>query len=232
MTGVRRRRTLERIAQLLTWLSICLMTVGLLTPPANASRQTRVRRSHACKPGPECDYGAAYEHFHTWGNTAPHALGDCTFAAAANWEQIVLGVHASPALINAEFAQAGGSDQAGLTQEALWSYWQQHGIAGVKLAMLTTFETDKPDVQRAVRNYRAMIVELSFNTDHHIGTHVISGELHDAVLAGFTPTGPLVVSWGQTLQMTWAQWRHEALAMWRVQTPPSQPPQPVSRVKA
>jgi hypothetical protein len=216
MTGVRRRRTVRRIAQAVTLLGICLAGMGLLAPAALAARPARVRSSRTCKPGPECDVGGAYEHFPTWGNTAPQALGDCTFAAVADWEQIVLDVHANRAVISAEFAQAGGNVQTGLPQGALWSYWRQDGIAGVRLVTLTTYETDKLDVQHAVRNYRAMIVELSFSSDDRIGTHIVSGELHDAVLAGFTPTGPLVISWGQTLQMTWAQWRQEALAMWRV----------------
>jgi hypothetical protein len=29
---------------------------------------------------------------------------------------------------------------------------------------------------------------------------------HDVVVDGFTPEGPLVVTWGQTVQMTWQQW--------------------------
>lgn len=46
----------------------------------------------------------------------------------------------------------------------------------------------------------------------------VSEGLHEVVVDGFTPRGPLVVSWGQTLQMTWRQWSAEAIGMWAVAT--------------
>jgi hypothetical protein len=170
-----------------------------------------------CAAGRECDYGAAYETFKTWGNVPPKALGDCTFAAAADWEQIVLGVHAKPTVIASEFAQAGGNDKEGLSQETLWSYWQTAGIAGVRLTGIYPYTTDRADVEEAVRAYRAMIVELSFSSDNHVAQYKVAGKLHDAVVDGFTPRGPLLVSWGRTLQMTWRQWTQEAQTMWRIQ---------------
>ena len=33
---------------------------------------------------------------------------------------------------------------------------------------------------------------------------------------GFTPAGPLVVSWGESLQMTWEQWNDEVVGMWGI----------------
>jgi len=168
-----------------------------------------------CTAGPECDYGYAYESFPTWGNVAPDTLGDCTFAAAANWEQIVLGVHADPTVIGFEFAQAGGTE-AGLAQTALWSYWQHTGIAGVKLTGLHRYFTDSNDVRNGVRAYGAMIVELRFAAGDGFAQYTVPASLHDTVVDGFTPEGPLVVSWGQTLQMTWEQWNAEATGMWGI----------------
>jgi hypothetical protein len=169
----------------------------------------------ACTAGPECDYGAAYETFQTWGNVAPDALGDCTFAAAANWEQILLRVHADPTVIGYEFAQAGGTER-GLAQNSLWTYWQRYGIAGVHLTGLHRFFTDKTDVENGVRDYAAMIAELSFTPNDWFAQYVVSAGLHDVVVDGFTPEGPLVVSWGQTLQMTWEQWDYEVVGMWGI----------------
>jgi len=168
-----------------------------------------------CAPGPECDYGAAYESFQNWGNGAPDALGDCTFAAAANWEQIVLGVDADPAVIGYEFARAGGTGN-GLAQGALWSYWRSDGIAGVYLTGLHSYYTTEADVQNGVRDYGAMIVELSFKANWGFGPYTMPATLHDVVVDGFTPEGPLVVSWGETLQMTWEQWNAEAVGMWGI----------------
>jgi hypothetical protein len=168
-----------------------------------------------CTPGPQCDYGAAYESFQTWGNAAPAMLGDCTFAAAANWEQIVLGVHADPSVIGFEFAQAGGTER-GLAQNVLWTYWQRHGIAGVYLTGLHKYFSDATDVQNGVRAYGAMIIQLSFVPNDGFGQRVVPAGLHDAVVDGFTPEGPLVVSWGETLQMTWEQWDNEIIGMWGI----------------
>jgi len=196
----------------------------MLIPSAAVARAKHHRTSRprvadldVCVAGGDCDYGAAHETFKTWGNVPPKALGDCTFAAAADWEQIVLGVHARPAVIASEFEQAGGNGKEGLSEEALWSYWQSQGIAGVHLTALYPYTTDRADVEVAVRAYRAMIVELRFSSDHQVAQFKVSGKLHDAVVDGFTPRGPLLVSWGRTLQMTWQQWAQEAQTMWHIQ---------------
>ena len=39
-----------------------------------------------------------------------------------------------------------------------------------------------------------------------------------AVVDGFTPQGPLIVTWGHTLQMTWEQWNAEVVSMWGIST--------------
>lgn len=225
MSWLRRGRTvhgLERAASIpaLAGLAIAAIALSGSTPiaaAASAQRAPPVQNLDRCVPGPQCDYGAAYESFRTWGNVAPHPRGDCTFAAAADWEQIVLGVHAQPATIDREFAQAGGSRQIGLPQSALWSYWQREGIAGVRLTALHAYTTDRTDVQNAVRDYRAMIAELTFTSDHRFAQYVISAKLHDVVVDGFTPRGPLAVSWGHTLQMTWGQWHAEVVGMWAIE---------------
>jgi hypothetical protein len=227
-------RRLERMAP-----ALAIACLGLLAATASAARvpasgsssrgappvrggngrgAPHVRGLDVCRRGPRCDYGAAYESFPTWGNVAPESAGDCTFAAAADWEQIVLGVHPGPTVIREEFTRAGGSKQSGLAQSALWSYWQHDGIAGVRLAAVRDYTTDRADVEGSVRTYAAMFVELSFSSDDHIAQYVSSDGLHDLVVDGFTPEGPLVVSWGQTLQMTWAQWNREALGMWGITT--------------
>lgn len=182
---------------------------------ASASALPPVKNLDACSAGSECDYGASYQSFQTWGNTPPDALGDCSFAAAANWEQIVLEVHANPTLIGNEFAQAAGTER-GLSQGALWSYWERYGIAGIYLTGLHAYNTTEINVENGVRNYVAMIVEFSFAPGTYFGDYRMAGGLHDAVVDGFTPEGPLVVSWGENIQMTWDQWIHEVVGMWGI----------------
>ncbi len=216
MGALCREWTVRRLQR--TALVVAFACVGLIIGVADAADAApQVKGLDRCRPGPHCDYGAAYQSFRTWGNGVRQLLGDCTFAAAANWEQIVLGVHADPTVIGDEFAQAGGNEHTGLAQSTLWSYWQDDGIAGIRLTSRHTYTSDRADVENAVRTYAAMIAELTFATDDHFAQYVVSAKLHDVVVDGFTPKGPLVVSWGQTLQMTWQQWKEEVLGVWRIE---------------
>jgi hypothetical protein len=184
-------------------------------PPQIASAPP-VKGLDACTAGPECDYGAAYDSFQNWGNVAPDGLGDCTFAAAANWEQIVLGVNANSTVIGYEFAQAGGTEQGGLAQNSLWTYWQKYGIAGIYLTGRHRYTTEQADVENSVRDYSAVIAELNFTANDGFGEYTVAASTHDVVVDGFTPDGPLVVTWGETLQMTWEQWSDEVVGMWGI----------------
>jgi hypothetical protein len=166
-----------------------------------------------CTAGPTCDYGPIYGTYNNYGNLAPDGLGDCTFAAAANWEQIVLGATPDPTVIGYEFAQAGGTAN-GLLQTSFWSYWENSGIGGYYLTGLHSYYTDETDVENGVRDYGAMIVEFRFINGDYFGENLVSAGLHDAVVDGFTPEGPLVVSWGQTIQMSWQQWSILVVGMW------------------
>jgi hypothetical protein len=204
-------------------LVVALVCLGAIAAAAVAAahpaRTPPVRGLDACRAGPHCDYGAAYERFSTWGNVAPRPLGDCTLAAAADWEQIVLGVHAHAAAIRSDFTRAGGSVSTGLAQAALWSYWQHEGIEGIYLTAVHGYAADRTNIESAVRTFAALIVELSFASDNQLAQYqLLPGELHDVVVDGFTPAGPLVVTWGQTLQMTWAQWDQEASNVWAITT--------------
>lgn len=162
------------------------------------------------------DYGPQNEEYLTYGNVYPADLGDCTFAAAANWEQIVLGNHPDPSVIGYEFAKAGGSATAGLTMEQLFSYWEARGIAGVTIRSVTSYYTDPQDVELAVNDYTALIVSLQFVSGDYFGSQLVSAGNHAVVLDGYTPEGPLVVSWGQTIQMSWDQWNAEVVGMWGI----------------
>jgi hypothetical protein len=190
-------------------------TTATVAPTTTTTVPPPVVDLDACAPGPSCFYGPIYNNYQTWGNTAPADLGDCTFAAAANWEQIVLHLSPNPTVIGYEFSQAGGT-ATGLAQDSLFSYWEQQGIAGVVASGFNSYYTDQTDVENGVRDYGALIVELNFIQGTYFGQYQMDAGSHDALVDGFTPEGPLVVSWGQTLQMTWAQWTAEVVGMWGV----------------
>jgi hypothetical protein len=201
-------------------LQAAATTMSAPTPPVVAPPQPPIGANvvglSPCQAGPHCFYGPITTSYPTYGNTAPALLGDCTFAAAALWQQIVLGRHPDPTQIGYEFADAGGTEAGGLAQERLWSYWHTHGIAGSVLNGITSYTRSQADVENGVRDYTALIVELRFGQGWGFAQYTMPAGAHDVVVDGFTPVGPLVVSWGQTLQMTWAQWEAEAVGMWGI----------------
>lgn len=169
---------------------------------------------YRCRASQRCVYGPINESFPTYGNTYP-GIGDCTFAAAADWEQVELGIEPDSSYIIYDFAQAGGTS-SGLSQRQLWSYWEEAGgIEGYVLTGRTRLTVDRGDVENAVLDYGALLAQLRFGAGWGIGSYrAPRAGLHDLLVDGFTPGGPLVVTWGRTVQMTWEQWLEEAQAMW------------------
>ena len=168
--------------------------------------------------GTDCNTGPLAMTYPDYGNTPPTDIGDCTFATVADWEQIVLGINPNPTLIGLEFAEAGGTQTTGLTNNQVFSYWQTHGISGVHLSSYKQYYTDELDVEGGINNpdIGVMIVELHLPINQSIAGYTTPGGGHWALVVGYTPEGPVIVTWGQKLQMTWQQWNLEAVAMWGV----------------
>ncbi len=183
-----------------------------MLPPRMATVPTP--RIESCTAGPECDYGPIHETFLTYGNTS--ALGDCTFAAAADWEQILVGDQPEPEQIVYEFGAAGGAEADGLSQAAFMSYWMRDGIGGIRATGFEALTTMPAEVRTEVRNYSALIVELGFAQGTYFGSERMTAGTHEAVVDGFTRQGPLVVTWGTTVQMSWEQWADEVIGLWQV----------------
>ena len=166
-----------------------------------------------------CQSTLAGTEYPMYGNSGPDAIGDCTFAAVANWEHIVLNKDPDPAIIGYEFRAAGGSDVSGLSSLAVFNYWRNFGIAGVYLKSVQSYFIDPYDLQTALDNpdIGVVIAELQFTKGQNFaGTYPLGG--HWVLVVGYTPTGPLVVTWGETLQMTWQQWNYETTYMWGITT--------------
>jgi hypothetical protein len=72
-------------------------------------------------------------------------------------------------------------------------------------------------VENAVRDFGALVVELEFKPNYGFAQYTFpTTASHDAVVIGFTPAGPLVVTWGETVQMSWKQWNDEIVGMWGI----------------
>jgi hypothetical protein len=165
---------------------------------------------------PASDYGPQGQTYQTYGNVYPANLGDCTFAGAANWEQIILGANPDPTVIGYEFSQAGGSATYGLSISALFNYWYQYGIAGYYLHGYDSYYTSQVDVENGVVDYGAMVAVLQFVSGDYIGNQQVNAGGHVVVVDGYTPEGPLVVTWGTTIQMSWQQWNAEVTGMYGI----------------
>ena len=53
----------------------------------------------------------------------PVNLGDCSFAAAADLEQIKYSIEPDPTLLGVQFTEAGGGE-SGLSQAKVWKFWK------------------------------------------------------------------------------------------------------------
>ena len=168
-----------------------------------------------------CNPGPGGLTFPSYGNTAPIGIGDCTFAAVANWEEVVLGTVPDTALIQSEFVDAGGTSNLGLTNNQVFDYWQSKGIGGTLLNVALPFYTDPQHLMNAIDdpNVRAVIVSLYLPEGQNIGgVTVQDSSYHWVVVDGYTPQGPIIATWGMTLQITWQQWNLEIVSMWGITT--------------
>ena len=168
-----------------------------------------------------CNPGPGGLKFPTYGNVVPTGIGDCTFAAVANWEEVVLGTIPDTALIQSEFADAGGTPNVGLTNGQVFDYWQNKGIGGTLLNAALPFYVDPPHLMQAIDdpNVRAVIASLHLPKGQNFaGVKMQDSSYHWVVVDGYTPQGPLVATWGMTLQMTWQQWNLEVVSMWGITT--------------
>ena len=172
-----------------------------------------------CKPGDRCNLGPTTKSFLNYGNAPPTGLGTCLFASIANWQDIVLGKTPNETEIGIEFSEAGGSATLGITADEGFNYWRNHGIAGIKLLKVNNYFTDQFDVQNGVDSYTAMIAALDLKAGYSIGFITVSeNSKHAVVVVGYTPLGPLIVTWGSTIQMTWQQWNVEVTNLWGFET--------------
>lgn len=188
-------------------------TTTTTVPTASTTTTTTTTISSSTTPSTYFRYGN--QSFSTYGNVYPTALGDCTFAAAANWEQLLFGAQPDPTQIGFEFSQAGGTVN-GITMSQFFSYWQQSGIAGYYFHGAQSYYTDQTDVENGVIKYGALIAELQFIQGDYVGSESVSAGSHALVVDGYTPEGPIVVTWGQTIQMSWQQWNAEVIYMYGI----------------
>jgi hypothetical protein len=125
----------------------------------------------------------------TWGN---EEKGDCTFAAVANWElvqtQWLFPRQPTEAEVIQDYEEANPNDQ-GFSVEELFEFWRENYIGGVEAS---TYSGYPPyDLWWVI---------------HHYGPEIVLFQHHMGVVRYIGHRGPVVLSWGRLINMTWAQW--------------------------
>ena len=168
-----------------------------------------------------CNTDAVNENYPTFGNLAPELLGDCTFAAVADWEEAYLGLTQSVAQIEAEFALAIGKHRTELSNDEVFSYWEHQGVGDTFLQKATSLSLDPTTVMSNLDMpiNRDLIAQVQLTAgENFAGYQMAKSGYHWIVVDGYTPKGPIIITWGQILQMTWQQWNYDALNLWSIST--------------
>jgi hypothetical protein len=152
---------------------------------------------------------ASATHWPTWGNLNTN---DCAFAAAANWElqHGVAGALTEQEVLS-EYHEVSGPE-GGVSGEQLESYWRFHGIGHVRA---TIRNADPGTIGRVLRHDGSVIVEMAVTPGQRWGSVTdINGGTHFVLVLNANRRGPTIVTWGKVAQMTWWQWREDALILY------------------
>ena len=168
-----------------------------------------------------CNVDPVFEKYSTFGNSSPELLGDCTFAAIAHWEEAFFGIARSSSQIISEYKEAVGNTNAELTNDQVFSYWSRFGIGDTYLDTAIPHPLDPLTLKKLLDtpNTRELIAQIHLTAGTNFAGYQISKSgNHWIDIDGYSPKGPVIITWGQILQMTWQQWNYDALNMWSITT--------------
>lgn len=159
-----------------------------------------------CESPTQCFHATEQMTFPDYGNSYPSNLPDCLFAAAANWQSVVLHTTPREALVEREYILAAAHSGRGVSESQFIEWWRTHGIGNVVVRGWTDVNfSQRSDVTSALRTHRALFAVFTFSRNATIGGARVEAGRHAAILDGYSPTGPYVVTWGHTYQMTWRE---------------------------
>ncbi|HEY1690053.1 MAG TPA: hypothetical protein VGF95_14455 [Solirubrobacteraceae bacterium] len=132
----------------------------------------------------------------TYDNVGPNAIGDCEFAAAADW--IIATKHVTPpeAEVIGDFYAAGGTPEGGTDELSNW--WTFHAIDGYSEQLSVA----PGDIARSAIEAQTMptITEMALP----------NGTSHMILTLGPTTDGVRIVTWGSESLMRWPEWEQRA----------------------
>lgn len=188
------------------------LLVGGLVLIASGLITARLSDSHPAAPGACTDSSICFRAtklntFADYGNTYPSNLADCMFAAAANWQTIILGTTPPEKQVETEYLAAAASSSSGVDEDLFLWWWSTKGIGNIKVSGWTLLsQINEERIKAEIRHHRAIFAVFTFHHNATIaGQHVEPGG-HAAIIDGYTAAGPLVVTWGHTYQMTWGEY--------------------------
>jgi hypothetical protein len=159
------------------------------------------------------DLGATYT-YDTYGNTGPSPIGDCAMAAAADWIETTFGTYpSSPEIVSdywaAEDDYNSGAD-VGLTSTELFDYWQTNEIGGTSLTGADPISSS--NVEAELSDGYVLLSSATLPAGYPLGDGQGGG--HFWILVGYSSYGPMVVSWGEEFQISWADFDSWTTGVW------------------
>ena len=161
-----------------------------------------------CSDASLCFRSTAQNRFPDYGNTYPSNLSDCMFAAAANWQTIIVGTTPPEKQVEAEYLAAAASSSSGVDEDLFLWWWSTKGIGDLKISHWTLLsQISEERIKAEIRRHRAIFAVFTFRRGAAFGGTVIHNPGgHAAIIDGYTEKGPLVVTWGRTYQLSWGEY--------------------------
>lgn len=142
----------------------------------------------------------------TWGNTT---LGDCTYAAVANYETIALHIHVNEQDVINSYLSKYAPEEGVPVQNAIEDY--ANGVIGGTKIIVHEIPNTQISIEHELDNKHYIIMDMFVHTGEFGSTKLFR---HFSLLSGWTESGPEMISWGFTYPMTWAQFEQDSIALY------------------
>lgn len=141
---------------------------------------------------------AAGQSFQEYGNGV---YNDCTMAAAADYVQIATRKPLdATTLVDQYFILDHGHDD-GLSDTQLFGLWEHGGIGGTFLTRSSSLPVTRGAVEGYISTTRRPLL-----SDVDLPVSWTGGGAHAWLIVGFSSYGPLILTWGDEIQLTWSAW--------------------------
>lgn len=142
---------------------------------------------------------AAGQSFQEYGNGV---YGDCTMAAAADYVQIATREPLDATTLVDEYFILDHRHDGGLSDSQLFGLWEHGGIGGTTLTGSSSLAVSRAAVEGYISTVRRPLL-----SDVDLPASWAGGGGHAWLIVGFSAYGPMVLTWGDEIQLTWSAWQ-------------------------